>query len=205
MNIIFSTRNPSKVRQVARFFDGSGIFPLSLDDLKIPGEAVEDGETLLENASKKALHAHRYLNSAMWVMAEDTGLYINALNGEPGIRAARWAGDNATTEDITLFTLRKLKGKADRSATFETVVVVISPSGAAQSFAGRINGRILESQRVSPQPNMPYSGIFVPEGSDKVWAEMPIDYENSISHRGQAFKKVRAFLEMRIDEEENGR
>ena len=128
-------------------------------------------------------------------MADDTGIFIHALNGEPGIRSSRWAGDTATTEEITGYTLKRLEGVADRSATFETLVALVSPECERHFFSGKVNGKILEAPRTKPQPKMPYSSIFVPDGTNQVWAEMTIDFENSISHRGRAFRQARAFLE----------
>lgn len=128
-------------------------------------------------------------------MADDTGIFINALNGEPGVKSSRWAGDTATTEEILAYTLKSLEGKTDRSAYFETVVALISPESKQYFFEGKVDGHLLESPKVKPQPKMPYSCIFMPNESDKVWAEMEVEEENKISHRGKAFAKVRYFLE----------
>jgi XTP/dITP diphosphohydrolase len=193
MNIILSTRNPSKAEQIKAIFAGSPISILTLSDAGIEGEAVEDGTTLQENALKKAVFAHQ--SGKVWAMADDTGLFIDHLDGVPGVRAARWAGETATTEEITWHTLKQLKGAADRSATFETVVAIVSPEGKQHFFSGKVRGQILEAPRTPPQPKMPYSPIFVPEGTDLVWAEMSVDFENSISHRGKAFRQAREFLE----------
>ena len=195
MNIILSTRNPSKAEQIRAIFQGSPISILTLADAKIEGEAIENVTTLKENALKKALFAHERAQPKTWTMADDTGLFITALRGEPGIRAARWAGENATTEEIMLHTLKLLKGAIDRSAIFETTVAMVSPDGHRHFFNGKVQGIILETPRTKPQPKMPYSPIFVPEGNTLTWAEMTIEYENTISHRGKAFTQARAFLE----------
>ncbi len=194
MNIVLATRNISKTEQIKALFVGSPWSILTLDEVGIEGEAVEDGATLKENALKKAMFAHQ-AKPEMWSMADDTGLFITALAGAPGIKAARWAGETATTAQITALTLNKLEGKFDRSATFETVVAIVSPDGESHFFSGEVKGKILEAERVPPQPKMPYSGIFVPEGQDLVWAEMSVEYENVISHRGKAFWQARTFLE----------
>ena len=193
MNIILSTRNPSKADQIREVFVGSQIRVLTLIEAGIGGDAVEDGSTLKENALKKALFAWEHANPKSWVMADDTGLFIDALNGAPGVRSSRWAGDSATTEAITKYTLKQLERVTDRSATFETVVAVISPEGEQHFFSGKVHGKILEAPRVPPQPKMPYSPIFVPDGTDLVWAEMTIEQENGISHRGKAFRQARDF------------
>lgn len=198
MQIILSTRNPSKIEQIGAMFVGSDISIISLYDAGIDGDVVEDGTTLLENAQKKARFAHKVAKQPIWTMADDTGFFITHLGGRPGIKAARWVGDEATTPEITEYTLKQLEGAADRSARFETVVAVISPDGTEYSFSGEVWGFILETPRVPAQPQMPYSPIFVPDGSNKVWAEMSVDEENAISHRGKAFRKTRDFLENRI-------
>ncbi len=190
MNIILSTRNPSKAEQIKAILAGVPISVLTLSDAGIEGEGVEDGATLEENAITKALFAHR---AGGWSMADDTGLYIDALDGRPGVHAARWAGD-VSTDEITAYTLKQLKGVTDRSATFSTVAALISPDGAQTIFIGKVRGVLLDAPRTKPQPKMPYSPIFVPEGSQKVWAEMTVDEENTVSHRGKAFRLVREYL-----------
>lgn len=197
MKIILSTRNPSKAEQIRAIFDDNSFSVLTLVEAGIVGEGVEDGKTLKENALKKALFAHDK-EPKYWAMADDTGLFINALNGEPGIRAARWAGESASTDEITAYTLKRLEGLSDRSAIFETVVALIKPSGEQVFFVGKVKGSLLEAPRVKPQPKMPYSPLFVPEGENKVWAEMTTEYENKISHRGIAFRKARDFLESQL-------
>lgn len=195
MQLILATRNPSKQTQIREVFYN---FPASILDLaqaQIQGEAVEDGNSLEENALKKAQHAFDQLLTKTYVMAEDTGFFINALNGAPGIHAARWAGDDVPTEYITEYTLDKLKGVEDRSAYFRAVVALIDPNGRVIYFDGTVDGTILESPKTAPQPKMPYSSIFVPTSYNKVWAEMTTEEENGISHRGKAFRKVRSYLE----------
>lgn len=190
MVIILSTRNPSKTEQIKAIFNGAPVRVLTLTEAHIDGEAVEDGHTLEENALKKALFAHRF---GKWSMADDTGLFIAALGGKPGIHAARWAGD-VSTDEITAHTLKALAGVKDRRATFKTVVALVSPSGIPSCFVGEVEGQLLEAPRVRPQPKMPYSPLFVPDGSDKVWAEMTTEEENAISHRGKAFHQARDWI-----------
>ncbi len=195
MNIIISTTNPSKAEQIKAILNNPAITVQTLKEAGINGEAVEDGTTLEENAFKKAFYALENSNYQFWTLADDTGIFITALNGEPGIKSARWAGETATTEDITNYCLKRLEGVVDRSAVFETVAVLLSPDGQKYVFSGKVNGRLLESPKTKPQPKMPYSPLFIPEGTDKVWAEMSVEEENAISHRGKAFQQVAEFLE----------
>ncbi len=200
MNVILATRNPSKAKQINGLFEGSPVLLQSLDDVGVVGDAVEDGTTLNENAMKKVLFAYKALGGNAWVMADDTGFFISALHGAPGIYAARWAGETATTKEITDHTLHALIGASDRSAKFETVVAIMSPDGQEYFFSGAVEGHILEAERVPPQPKMPYSGIFMPNASDLVWAQMSVEFENTISHRGIAFGKAREFLEAQMQQ-----
>ena len=195
MEVILSTRNRSKADQIKAMLTGLNITVLTLSEAGIEGEAIEDGTTLEENAFKKASFANA--QSGKWSIADDTGLFIDALGGRPGIHAARWAGDGKTTEEIRDFTLDQLKDvkDGDRTATFSTVAVIVSPTGEKTVFTGSVNGRLLETPRMECQPNMPYSALFVPDGQDKVWAEMNVDEENAVSHRGQAFQQVREFFQ----------
>ena len=199
MEIILSTGNRSKIEQIKAALEDLGIPILSLAEAGVVGEVEEDGSTLEENAFKKAQFVHS--QTGKWSMADDTGIFIDALDGEPGIHSARWAGPNATTEQIRDFALQKLSGVPleKRTATFKTVVVIISPNGEMDSFSGKVRGCLLETPRTPCQPNMPYSGIFVPDGQEKgkekVWAEMSVEEENAISHRGEAFRKVKNFFE----------
>jgi XTP/dITP diphosphohydrolase len=195
MNIILSTRNPTKALEIKALFNDPRVQVFTLADAEIQGDAVEDGATLKENALKKARFAREHSHSASWAMADDTGIFINALNGEPGVYSARWAGENAKTEDITNLCLERLKGARDRTATFRTAVAVISPENVEYLFVGKVDGELLEAPRVPPKLKMPYSPLFVPKGETMCWAEMSTEYENTISHRGIAIRKAKSFLE----------
>ena len=194
MKIILSTRNRSKIDQIKAIFAGMDVTILSLDEDGIEGEVIEDGKTLEENALKKALFANK--KSGSWSIADDTGFFIDALNGEPGIYAGRWAGEGVKTEDIMKFTLRKLEGvpPENRTAIFKTVAAVVSPEGEQRTFTGTASGTILTEPRTKCQPNMPYSAIFIIDGQEKVWAEMSVEEVNAISRRGKAFRQVRDFF-----------
>ena len=195
ITVLLSTRNRSKAEQISAMFQDPSIQFLSLADTNIVGEAVEDGLSLWQNASKKARFAHDQYPGDVWAIADDTGLFINTLDGQPGIFSARWAGETATTEEIMAYTLNKLDGVSDRSATFKTVAVIVLPDNRMYLFTGECPGRILEAPTGPCQPNMPYSAIFVPDGQDKSWSQMTVEEENAVSHRGKAFRKVRQLLD----------
>lgn len=199
INIILSTRNPSKAEQIKAMFGDLPVKIQTLSEANIHGEAIEDGRTLEENATKKVIFARARTQETFWIMAEDTGLFITELDGAPGIYAARWAGEHAATEEITRFTLDQLKDATDRSARFETVVVLVDPKGIKHVFRGEVRGKIAETPKAKAQPKMPYSPLFSPEGSDKVWAEMTTEEENAVSHRGKAFRQVVEFLKKELE------
>lgn len=195
MDLILATRNPRKVEEVANIFVNSNIRLLTLADVGIEGEAVESGATLEQNAFDKSWFAYERLGRRKaWVAADDTGLFIQELGGEPGVRSALWAGEKATSLDTMRYCLDRMKGTEDRSAVFRTTVIAIAPDGTGHIFMGALKGRLLEEPRVI-LPNMPYAGLFVPEGEELCLAEMTIKHENAISHRCQAFNKLRRFLE----------
>jgi len=194
MDLILSTRNQSKAEQIKAVLGTLPLRILTLEDVGVTAEVVEDGSTLEENALKKAHFACRL--TSRWAVADDTGLFIDVLNGRPGIHAARWAGRDKTTEEIMRYTLKVLKDALphQRTATFRTVAVAVSPQGQEHIFVGEAKGVLLAGPRCVPQPKMPYSAIFVPDGQPKVWAEMSVEEENAISHRGKAFRQLREFL-----------
>lgn len=200
MKVILSTRNPSKAKGIIAVFKGVPIQVLTLDQAGIAGEVIEDGATLEENAEKKARFAWEH--SKQWSIADDTGLFIDVLEGRPGIHAARWTGEESSTEDIMHFTLEKLAGvpPEKRTATFKTVAAVIEPDGTTYFFTGEVQGTLLEAPRTPCPPKMPYSALFVPDGYQKTWSEMTTDEANAISHRGIAFRKVRTFLQSQLQE-----
>lgn len=195
-NVVFSSRNRSKIAQVKGVFAGSRFAIRTLDDLNIQGEAVEDGKTLEENAQLKGFFVYQHdKGKGEYILSEDTGLFISSLHGKPGIHAARWAGPGKTTEEImysTLDALKEFRQLHEREAYFQTVSVVISPAGEIDMFYGVALGTILLEPQCECQPDMPYSAIFRPYGFEKVWAQMSVEEENAISHRGKA---LRAALE----------
>lgn len=194
MKVLLSTGNPSKAKQIRAVFAQSPIEIQTLFDLGIMGEADETGSTLEENALLKARFAEKYGPKGHYFAADDTGIFISALGGLPGVHSKRWAGENPTSEQIRDHCLCGLNDKADRSAYFRTVAVLIAQNGDVHTFEGRVNGHILHEEKVPMQRMMPYSGIFVPDGSEKVWAEYSTEEENKISHRGLAFSSMLIFL-----------
>lgn len=195
--LVLASRNPSKIAQIKDIFSACpDITTLSLEEARIVGDVVEDGETLTENALKKARFAYAQ-SAGRCVAAEDTGIFIEALRGFPGVHAATWAG-NISTEEIMNATLRRMYDvpKGERNAEFRTLVVLVWGEETGMVFEGSIPGKILSEPRCAPHPKMPYSSIFVPDWDKKgrTWAEMTMEEENKISHRGQAWRRLRDHL-----------
>lgn len=193
MKIILATNNQSKAEQIRQIFEGSGLTLLTQNELGITGEAVEDGDTLEDNALKKCIYVWQRSATKQWVIADDTGIFTATEPEWPGVKSARWAGDVSTEDTMRRF-LHRMRGWPDRRATFRTSVVLVSPDQKYYAFSGECPGTVLESPQGRPQPQMPYSSIFKPDASDKVWSEMGVEEENSISHRGIAFRKALDFL-----------
>lgn len=155
-------------------------------------EVVEDGKSLEENSFKKAAEISAF--TGLPTLADDTGLFVEALNGAPGIYAARFAGEKCTYQDNVRKILEVMRGveMEKRKAAFRTVVTLYFPGEPPRVFEGRVVGRITMEARGAGA--FGYDPVFQPEGKDRVFAEMTLDEKNTISHRGLAVQKAKAFL-----------
>ena len=175
---------------------------LRLEEIGFLSEIDETGSTLDENSMIKAQTVWEWLlhNSASktnnitidGVFADDTGLEIDALGGAPGVRTARWAGDEACDVNNRQKALRELQGQEDRSARFRTVVSLITAS-EEQQVEGVVHGRIALQEE--GDGGFGYDPIFVPEGHEKTFASLSAEEKNAISHRGRAMEKLCRILE----------
>jgi len=188
MQIVFATNNENKLREINHIL-GSSFTLLSLKDLKIEDDIPENEPTLEGNALHKARHIYSIVK--MNVFADDTGLEVNVLNGLPGVHSARFAGE-AKDSDANIEKLLSMMGSsANRNARFRTVIALIS-GGKEFLFEGVVEGRIINEKR--GKEGFGYDPVFIPEGEEKTFAEMPLDEKNLISHRARAFEKLREFL-----------
>lgn len=187
MKLLIATRNAHKLREIREIFDIPGLEIVSaLDYPEIP-DVVEDGETLEANAIKKAVTLAR--ETGLWSMADDTGLEVAALNGEPGVYSARYAGGDASYADNNRKLLGALDGALDRSAQFRCVMALADPAGDAQIVEGVCRGRIADAVR--GDGGFGYDPLFVPDGFDRTFAELSAEEKNRISHRGRALAEAR--------------
>ena len=192
MKLVFASNNKHKLSEVRQILPEQ-VEVVSLKDVGFVQEIEETGATLEENSLLKAnavwewLDKNRLLSSVDGVFADDTGLEIAALGGAPGVRTARWAGDEACDMNNRQKALRELMGKEDRSARFRTVVSLIV-QGKTQQVEGVVNGRIALQEEGNG--GFGYDPVFIPEGYEKTFASLPIEVKNTISHRGRAMEKL---------------
>ena len=192
MKLVFASNNKHKLSEVRQILPEQ-VEVVSLKDVGFVQEIEETGATLEENSLLKAnavwewLDKNRLLSSVDGVFADDTGLEIAALGGAPGVRTARWAGDEACDVNNRQKALRELMGKEDRSARFRTVVSLIV-QGKTQQVEGVVNGRIALQEEGGG--GFGYDPVFVPEGYEKTFASLPTEVKNAISHRGRAMEKL---------------
>jgi XTP/dITP diphosphohydrolase len=186
--LVFATNNVNKLREVQAML-GNAFQLLSLQDIGFIAEIPEDYETLEENAMQKAHYV--FSRTGYSCFADDTGLEVEALNGEPGVYSARYAGEEKKSADNIKKLLMKLDGKENRNARFRTVIALIL-SGKEYLFEGTVNGKIIDSPNGSD--GFGYDPVFVPDGYNQTFAQKPLELKNSISHRGMAISKLVDFL-----------
>lgn len=188
MKLVFATNNQNKLKELQNLL-GDDIELLSLADINCYDEIPEDYDTLEENARQKA----EYINNKYKLncFADDTGLEIEALNNEPGVYSARYAGEDKDAKANMNKVLKNLKGESNRTAQFRTVISLIIDNKEYQ-FEGIVKGNILESERGID--GFGYDPIFEPAGYSVSFAEMAMGEKNLISHRGLAVQKLVKFL-----------
>jgi XTP/dITP diphosphohydrolase len=186
--LIFVTNNLHKLKEIKAII-GESFRILSLADIGCNEEIVEDADTIPGNASLKSWFIFKKYGRDCF--ADDTGLEIDALNGNPGVKSARYAGDDCNPENNIRKVLSELEGSADRKARFRTVISLII-NGEETQFEGTVEGSILKENR--GKDGFGYDPIFEPDGYNESFAEMDPEKKNLISHRGRATKKLIEFL-----------
>lgn len=186
--IIFATNNTHKLREVKEIL-GSDCTLTTLRERGITEDIPEEQPTIEGNALQKARYV--YSRTGADCFADDTGLEVEALGGAPGVHSARYATDGHDFEANVRLLLDNLRGAADRRARFRTVIALIL-SGKEYLFEGVVNGVITEHP--SGEEGFGYDPVFVPDGYDLTFAQMPAELKNSISHRGEAVRKFAEFM-----------
>lgn len=192
MRLIIASNNKHKVYEIktilAPYFDEI----LSLSEAGISHETVEDGETFMENALKKAREIAEISHGA--ALADDSGICADALGGEPGVYSARYSGGHGNDEDNNKLLVKNLSDKADKSAHYTAAIAIVYPDGREVTAEGYMYGRIIDTPR--GDRGFGYDPIFVPEGEQRTVAEMSDSEKNEISHRASALKKLLSKLEV---------
>jgi len=181
MKLVIATRNPHKLEEIHAIFNFQGLEVCSAFDFPDIPDVIEDGDTLEANAIKKAVEICRA--TGLPALADDSGLEVEALNGEPGVYSARWSGEGCTYHDNNLKLLRELSGK-NRRAQFRTVIALAQPGEEPQTVEGAVQGVIIEELR--GEQGFGYDPLFMPDGYDQTFAELPAEVKNKISHRARA-------------------
>jgi XTP/dITP diphosphohydrolase len=190
--LVIATRNQNKLREFREVLKDLQIEVRSLNDFGPIPEAIEDGETFDENAYKKALHTAKILG--LPAIADDSGLVVEALNGEPGVYSARYAGENATDAENCNKLLKSLQKIENRRAHFQCVLSIAVPSGPALTYEGRCDGVIIDDSRGNN--GFGYDPIFYFEELGKTFAELSMEEKNRVSHRGKALAEVKSEIVM---------
>jgi len=188
MELIFATHNPNKLQEVQQMMPKS-IKLLSLEDVQLFDEIPETAHTIKENAILKTDYIKQRYD--LPVFADDTGLLVHSLNGEPGVRSARYAGEQKNSEDNMNLLLDRLKMTNDRSAHFLTVISLFI-NGQQHLLEGRCEGIILRERH--GDQGFGYDPIFRPAGYEESFAQMDMSQKADISHRGRALKKLISYL-----------
>lgn len=185
--LVIASNNAGKIKEIEALV--TDIELLSLKNIGFDKEIAEPFDTFKENAWVKADTIYRF--SGKNVFADDSGICANALGGAPGVYSARYAGEPSDDEKNLQKLLEELEGNADRSAYYKAVICLIW-NGEIHYFEGTCNGTIIEEKR--GDGGFGYDPVFVPDGYTQTFAELPLDIKNTISHRGNAVKKMVAFL-----------
>ncbi|MGI6198759.1 MAG: RdgB/HAM1 family non-canonical purine NTP pyrophosphatase [Candidatus Cloacimonadaceae bacterium] len=190
--LLLATHNPDKVKEIRDLLKGLPVKLYSLLDFDGLSEVIEDEPTILGNATKKALQMAK--ESQMLCLADDTGLFIEALEGEPGVYSARWAGPSCSYQDNRLKALKLLDGIANRQAEFRTVVALAAPDGIIATKEGVVAGSITTEER--GEHGFGYDAIF--EVGSLTYAEMTDEQKNTLSHRALAIQAILPIIETTI-------
>lgn len=192
MKLILASNNRGKLLEMRRILGDMGVEVLSHREAGCDFEVDETGETFEENAYLKA--AAVTARTGLPAVADDSGLAVDALNGEPGVRSARYSGSHEDTDERrNEYLLRKLEGATGRSARFVSCICCTMPDGTVLRARGECEGTILRAPR--GENGFGYDPLFLPVGHDRTMAELSMEEKNEISHRGKALRKFKEELE----------
>ncbi len=194
LRLVMATGNLGKVKEMRQIFADAPIEILGAGEVGASSDVEEDGTTLKENALKKARVVAQQVNG--WVVSDDTGLFVDALDGAPGVRSSRFAGAGATDDQLVDKVLADMRSvpEGQRAARFVSVIALVGPDGSEHTFTGTIDGVITKERRGTPRFCRPYDLIFQTKSQNKTFSEMSDEEKNAISHRRQAFDQLRKYI-----------
>lgn len=187
--LVFATNNLNKLKEVQDLISNKEIKLLSLVDIGCSEDIPETADSIEGNAFLKSEYI--YQKYELSCFADDTGLEVEVLEGEPGVKSARYAGEEKNNEENIKLLLFNLENKQNRRAQFKTVISLIM-EGVNYEFIGIIKGTITE--RKMGEKGFGYDAVFMPEGSERTFAQMSLEEKNKISHRAIAVSKLLEFL-----------
>lgn len=193
--LLIATSNPGKFDEIMEILAGLPFDFLSLRDVKAHHGFEEDGQTHEENALKKA--SHYYKQTGLLTLGEDSGIMVDALDGQLGVKTRRWgAGEKASDEEWIKYFLEAMKDvpQFKRTARFICCAALVGEQGSSKIFLGKTNGIITYSLEAPIKAGLPLSSCFRPEGADKVYAALSVEEKNRVSHRGKAIKMALEYL-----------
>jgi len=200
--IILSSGNSHKIKEIKEILKDMDFEIVSKDDMGFKNfDVLEDGKTLEENALKKAFGLHKLIKGI--IIADDTGLFVDTLNGEPGVYSARYAGENATSLENNKLLLKKLANvpMEMRTAYFKTVMAIVLENGEKIVAEGICKGKI--ATEFKGNNGFGYDSLFIVDGLGKTMGEMTDEEKNNISHRANALLSLKKKLE-ELSVEDNG-
>ncbi|WP_235296246.1 RdgB/HAM1 family non-canonical purine NTP pyrophosphatase [Portibacter marinus] len=188
--LLFATGNKNKVKEIRAMLSNLPYHIVTMAEVGFYEEIPETGKTLEENAILKAKYLHHRTGKA--VISEDTGLEVDALNGNPGVHTARYAGDSRDANQNMDLLLYHLKSCENRNAQFRTVIALID-KGSVKTFEGIVRGYIANEK--SGDKGFGYDPIFIPEGFEDTFGQMDMELKSTMSHRSRALRKLIEHLE----------
>lgn len=196
--LIIASNNNHKIKEIEEMMHGMNLRVCSLKDENIDIDVVEDGKTFEENAKKKAEEIYKYLiqrgDKEFLVMADDSGIAVDYLNGAPGIYSARYAGEHGNDSKNNEKLLKELKGvpKEKRTAQFVCQLALFDGNGNYYKVTGKVEGYIIEE--LHGEGGFGYDPLFFYEPFNKTFGESTAEEKNSVSHRAEALKKIKHIL-----------
>jgi len=187
LTLVIATRNPGKTKEIMDLLKEFPITIKNLDDFGPIPEVTEDGSTFDDNAYKKSSFTSRILG--LPALSDDSGLCVDALDGAPGVYSARYAGNNATDEENCAKVLKELNDHQNRKASFQCVISIAVPTGAALTYESSCDGVILKHPKGAN--GFGYDPVFFFQEFNKTFAQISREEKSRVSHRGKALRELR--------------